>query len=339
MASNAPTDDNTTNTLQPMDHPTTGTAAAANPDPSTLPSLPNDILLHTIASANTHAAAAASPAGSDAPLSAEGRALSLKVSLADLAARASHHYAQKNYEDAAEIYSQAADMQAEMNGEMSPENAEILFLYGRSLFKVGQAKSNVLGGRAPQTEGAGGEKKRKGKGEGKKRKVVAAAPVQEGEGAAAEEKVATAVAGRAAEEGKKEGQKELEAKGQLFQFQGDENWDDTDEEDDDGAEEGDEEDEEDDDLGTAFEILDLARVLMKKKLDEKLAAAEASEGKGKEVANGQGGDAEVRHIKERLADTHDLLMEISLENERYAAIPSPSIPREQVTNSDLPQVS
>lgn len=318
MASNAPADDN--NTLQPMDHPdpTPTTDGTGTTDTTTLPSLPNDILLHTIASSNTLAAVAAnSPAGSDAPLSAEGRALSLKVSLADLAARASHHYAQKHYEDAAEIYSQAADMQAEMNGEMSPDNAEILFLYGRSLFKVGQAKSDVLGGRAPQTD-KGGEKKRGKKGSGKKRKAAAAPAAEEGgEGAAAGEKVATAVAGRAAEEGKKEGQKELEAKGQLFQFTGDENWDDTDEEEGDDAEEGDEDEEEDDDLATAFEILDLARVLMMKKLDDKLAAAEASEGKGKEVSNGQGGDAEIRHMKERLADTHDLLMEISLENERY----------------------
>jgi hypothetical protein len=40
-----------------------------------------------------------------------------------------------------------------------------------------------------------------------------------------------------------------------------------------------------------------------------------SEGKGKEVSEGD--SPIVRHIKERLADTHDLLAEISLENERY----------------------
>lgn len=325
MASNA---NDAENTLQPMDHPDSAPTTTDTPH-ATQPSLSNEILQHTIATSN--ALAAASPAGSDAPLSAEGRALSLKVSLADLAARASHHYAQKHFEDAAEIYSQAADMQAEMNGEMSPDNAEILFLYGRSLFKVGQAKSDVLGGRAPQTENGGGDKARgKKKGSAGKKKKAVTAEGGEGQDAAAGEKVATAVAGRAVEEGKKEGQKELEAKGQLFQFTGDENWDDTDDEEGDDAEEGDEDEEEDDDLATAFEVLDLARVLMKMKLDEKLAAADASEGKGKEVVNGQGDDAEIRHIKERLADTHDLLMEISLENERYVYSSVGFLPKEDL---------
>jgi HAT1-interacting factor 1 len=39
---------------------------------------------------------------------------------------------------------------------------------------------------------------------------------------------------------------------------------------------------------------------------------EEGEGKGKET----GDSSMMRHIKERLADTHDLLAEISLENER-----------------------
>lgn len=90
----------------------------------------------------------------------------------------------------------------------------------------------------------------------------------------------------------------------------------------DDAAEGEEDEEEDDDLATAFEILDLARVLLKKQLDEKLAEDE-TEGKGKGKEKVEDGDndtsgAGIRHIKERLADTHDLLAEISLENERYA---------------------
>ena len=39
---------------------------------------------------------------------------------------------------------------------------------------------------------------------------------------------------------------------------------------------------------------------------------EEGEGKGKSI----GDSSMTRHIKERLADTHDLLAEISLENER-----------------------
>lgn len=81
---------------------------------------------------------------------------------------------------------------------------------------------------------------------------------------------------------------------------------------------GEEDEEPEDDLATAFEVLDLARVLLKKQLEDRLAAADTSDGKGKEVANGDGdgGDATIKHLKERLADTHDLLAEISLENER-----------------------
>src|SRR4051812_46080935 len=78
----------------------------------------------------------------------------VKVSLADLCAKGTAKYAHKNFEEAAELYARAAELQAELNGEMSPDNADILFLYGRSLFKVGQSKSDVLGGKA------GGEKKK-----------------------------------------------------------------------------------------------------------------------------------------------------------------------------------
>ena len=66
--------------------------------------------------------------------------------------------------------------------------------------------------------------------------------------------------------------------------------------------------EEEDDLAAAFAVLDLARVLFPKRLEE----PHEGEGKGKEV----GDSAMTKHLKERLADTHDLLAEISLENER-----------------------
>ena len=64
----------------------------------------------------------------------------------------------------------------------------------------------------------------------------------------------------------------------------------------------------------AFEILDLARVLFTKRLEA--SHSEKEDGKGKEVETSDGDSPIVKHIKERLADTHDLLAEISLENER-----------------------
>ena len=64
-------------------------------------------------------------------------------------------------------------------------------------------------------------------------------------------------------------------------------------------------------MGVAFEILDLARVLYLKKLDILQSNTERDE-----HSEGERTSA-IRHIKERLGDTHDLLAEISLENERY----------------------
>src|SRR5690606_27026231 len=104
----------------------------------------------------------------------------------------------------------------ELDGEMDRRNAEGLFLYGRSLVKVGQGKSDVLVGEAAGKE-KGKEKKRRAV--GGEVKVEKKEEKKEGEKSEAKDKKA----------GDKEG-----APGEkkpLFQFEGDENWDDTDEED------------------------------------------------------------------------------------------------------------
>jgi len=147
---------------------------------------------------------------------------SIKVSLADLCAKGTAQYAHKNYEDAADMYAQASEMQAELNGEMNPENAEILFLYGRSLFRVGQSKSDVLGGKS------GGEKK-KPNGAAKKAKKEAVKETTREEKSELEKIDEEKVAIIAQQNG--EGAKlkeEAEAKKPLFQFTGDENWEDSD---------------------------------------------------------------------------------------------------------------
>ena len=68
-------------------------------------------------------------------------------------------------------------------------------------------------------------------------------------------------------------------------------------------------------MATAFEILDLARVCYMKRLETLEKEEQEESGKGKEAAEGD--SPTLRHVKERLADTHDALSEISLENERY----------------------
>ncbi|GAP93394.1 putative histone h1-binding protein [Rosellinia necatrix] len=227
------------------------------------------------------------------PMDPEERAKSLNVSLADMVAKATALYHSKKYEEAAEIFSTATERQAELNGEMAPENADVLFLYGRCLFKVGQSNSDVLGGKAP------GDKMPKTK------KPQAESSTA---GASRQNKTAAeAATGAAAEE-----EKVPDAKKPLFQFNGDENFEDSDEDEEVAGEDGEEEgEEEDDDLAVAFEILELSRILFEKQLEE----TATTEGPDKDVAADE--NKLVRHTKERLADIHDLLAEISLENEKF----------------------
>jgi hypothetical protein len=139
---------------------------------------------------------------------------SVRVSLADLCAKGTAQYAHKNYEEASDLFARASELQAEINGEMSPENAEILFLYGRSLFKVGQSKSDVLGGRA------GGEKK-KPNGAAKAKKAEPTNDKSELDKIAEEGVAIVANGGSKAEE-------ETGVKKPLFHFTGDENFEDSD---------------------------------------------------------------------------------------------------------------
>ncbi|KAI5860046.1 hypothetical protein GGS23DRAFT_246450 [Durotheca rogersii] len=262
--------------------------------------------------ASADVSAAATPQ-SLPPMDPDERDKSLHVSLADLTAKANALYAQKKYEEAAEAFSRATEMQAEINGEMAPENADILFLYGRALFKVGQSKSNVLGG-APASEkkANGADKKPKTK---KPHAESSSANAAGDEKDKAVDKGAAVVAKNAAESEVKASDKALDTKKPLFQFTGDENFEDSDEEEGEGEGEGagEGEEEEDDDLAVAFEILDLGRVLFEKTLEQR--DRETSEGKDKEAAEGD--TPAVKHIRERLADTHDLLAEIYLEDEKY----------------------
>ncbi|KAG6160517.1 hypothetical protein E4U37_008078 [Claviceps purpurea] len=251
------------------------------------------------------------------PAAAEGAATpilrdedpkSIRVSLADLSARGTALYAQRQYEDAAEVFSQASVLQAELNGETAPENAEILFHYGRSLFKVGQSKSDVLGGPAAAEKKSSAPAKTKAKASGK---TEVQTSVKAGMSVAATDADQSENASE-----KKEGESSAtkasgpEEKKALFHFEGDENFDYSSDEE--QEEEPEEEEEDEDDLATAFEILDLARVCYEKQLEQLNSETDSS--KGKEVANDS---LAIRHIKERLADTHDCLSEISLESERY----------------------
>lgn len=200
-----------------------------------------------------------------------------KEKLDELASAAALQYKLKNWSSAAELYADASEIQAELNGELAPENAELLFLYGRALFKVGLQKSDVLGNKVAQ------EDKNQPKAPKKAKKPEATNGGRKGE--------------------------TVESK-PFFQLTGDENWTDSEDEEEDA--EGGEGEEEEDDLSTSFEIFEMARVCYEKQLDAVESANDGDKGKGKAELSPQS-----RAIKDKLADCHGFLAEISLENERF----------------------
>lgn len=218
--------------------------------------------------------------------------------LDQITTRAAAKDASKDFNAAADLYSRATEIQAELNGGLSPDNADLLFAYGKALYNVAVSKSDVLGSKVagqPEPEPSIGK----------------AAPAESSAagGDTIQSAVASGMANKADDENKKvQGSTQNKP---FFQFTGDENFEDADSEEEEGGEEGgDEEEEEEDDFANAFETLDLARILYLKKLDTT----------GESLDKGKSTDmpSDVKLIKERLADTHDLQAEISLEAERFA---------------------
>ena len=228
----------------------------------------------------------------------------LKTQLSTLKHSATKEYSLKNYATAAELYSEATEIQATINGEMSPDNADLLYAYGRCLYHVAVSRSDVLGGKV-----AGDQEPAKKKRKTKANKDSASSGLDE-------QKPADPAVDVPADE--KEVDDKTAASKPFFQITGDENWTDSEDDDEDAAEEeGDAEadEEDDDDFAIAYEILDVARVLLSRKLE---SVSQKHQGKGKAKETPPEQSPEGRQIIERLADTHDLQAEISLENERFA---------------------
>ncbi|KAB8214756.1 hypothetical protein BDV33DRAFT_26579 [Aspergillus novoparasiticus] len=218
--------------------------------------------------------------------------------LANLTERAAAKDAVKDFNAAAELYSEATELQAKLNGELSLDNADLLYSYGKSLYNVAVSKSDVLGSKVA------------GESQTQVHDPFTVNTFSSGTASGGDNLVQDAtINGLARKEvlpGKAQSQN-VEDK-PYFQFTGDENFDasDSDEDQSDG-EEGAEEAE--DDFANAFEVLDLARILYLKKLN----ATEEEHGKGKAADL----PPYIKQIKERLADTYDLQAEISLEAERF----------------------
>ena len=207
------------------------------------------------------------------------------LNLEELIAQATAKYARKEYSDAADLYSRATELQAESNGEMSPLNAELLFCYGRSLYQVALLSSDVLGSKVTKEANVGN----------------GPATAQRNSGTSGNSTKDISRGGERSETSSNL-QSDLPAN---FQFQGDDNYGASDHENDDEAT-GADATEEEDEFSNAFEILDLARVLLLRRLQELPDAGETRKSEGLAT-----------RLRERLADTYDLQAEISLEGERF----------------------
>ncbi|KAI2395357.1 hypothetical protein LOY87_001408 [Ophidiomyces ophidiicola] len=213
--------------------------------------------------------------------------------LAELSSLASAKAAIKDYNTAADLYSQAAELQADVNGEMAVENADLLYLYGKCLYYVAVSNSDVLGSKAAVQTAVDS-----GKPPGKESATTLCPdnlPGPQKTSAPTDTTSTTDV--------------EKSANTAFFQFTGDENFED-DEEEDEGNDEAEGPAEEDDDFENAFETLDMSRVLSLRKLE---ILSQSSEDQGDDDVR----LAEVRKVKLRLSDIYDLQAEISLEGERF----------------------
>ena len=242
-----------------------------------------------------------------------------QMSIKSVIAHANARYAIKDYNAAAELYSRATELQAEGNGEMSTKNADLLYLYGRCLYHVAVGNSDVLGSKVAgpkrdEEKPTPKPKRRKLNGDESIAVPVSNDAPDNSKRVAGESILQTAQA-------KKEDDAPSTAK-PYFQFTGDENFDDSEDElAGDNPEVVAEEEEPDDDFSNAYEVLDLARLLLQRRLIEAEAEIEAEErqGNGEATALDTSTSDSIKQLKERLADTHDLQAEISLEGERFPA--------------------
>jgi HAT1-interacting factor 1 len=242
--------------------------------------------------------------------------------LTDLIAQAMAAYAIKDYSPAAELYSQATELQAEINGEMATENADLLYSYGKCLYFVAVRNSDVLGASSAGAKLGGGKTAQSESKPSKKRKITGESSKAEATNGTSNG-ISEAVPGKAISELDLPPQKEKEDANPentpFFRITGDENWDDSDSDADggDGEEAAEDDEEEQDDFSLAFEVLDLARILLLRKLEGIQESASESAGKGKFVASIDL-TPPVLEVKERIADVYDFQAEIALEGEKYA---------------------
>ena len=208
----------------------------------------------------------------------------------ELFAEATARYARKEYEEGAELYSRAAELQAKKNGEMSPLNAELLFCYGRCLYQAATLNSDILGSKITKEVQPKDERLQKA-GSGLEEGPTKAVAQIDGLNDSPDLSGQTAIAN--------------------FQFHGDEDNEHSDDNSVDGGSVVTNDDEEDD-FSNSYEILDLARILFLKRLEHCAHYTNSEEALTHEE------DSSTRTLKERLAETYDIQAEILLEGEQFS---------------------
>lgn len=194
-------------------------------------------------------------------------------------------YAAKEFDDASEKYAEACENFSNEHGE---EDADLLLLYGKSLFQSAVLKSEVFGGSGGNEENDDENKEKEGEQEDDSNfQFCDDAPLaeegdDEGGAVAAEEKEE--------EESGKEAEKQDAA--------------------------GEEEEEEQSDFEVAWEILDLTRSLFEKKLEKVQSQGEKLKSPYLSRDNEET-DNEFVILTKKLSETYDLLGEVSLEAENF----------------------
>lgn len=205
----------------------------------------------------------------------------------ELVAEGAKLYAAKEFDDASEKYAEACENFSNEHGE---EDADLLLLYGKSLFQSAVLKSEVFGGTGGNEENDDENIEKEGEQEDDGNfQFCDDAPLAEeddGEGGAA-----------AAEEEEEE-----------------ESGNEADKQDAGGEEEEDEE--EQSDFEVAWEILDLTRSLFENKLEKVQSQGEKLKSPYLSRDNEET-DNEFVILTKKLSETYDLLGEVSLEAENF----------------------
>lgn len=229
--------------------------------------------------------------------------------LSEIVEEAHKEFALKNYEKAVELYGDSCQLYNKLNGEDDPS---LLYLYGKSLFELAVSKNGLFGGNDQDAAVVAG------KDDEKKKEELEIVPLAEEVESEDEEEV------KEENDNAKEGGKVKEVDDNAEK---EDEWEDEPEGEDNNNEKEEQGEEEQSDFEIAWEILDLSRSIIEKKLSkfpsEELIIKEKPTEEYLKSIDSTKEDSTVPNktkilkLKLKLLDVYDLLGEISLETENF----------------------